>query len=291
VPLVTPFRGEEVDYSAFAALVGHQIEHGTHGIVIAGTTGEAFALTSEERMKLLDVAVETVKHRLVVVASTGTDSLAETLKLSQHAERAGANALLIVPPPFSRPPQRGIAEYYRRLGSATALPFMINNNPGRTGVTLSVDTIEQIALSCPNLVGVDHAVADFGFVAQIIERLGPDFRVFAGFEEMGFPMLAIGASGVMNAVGNIAPRRIERLCTLTANSEMQEARQLHNHLAELNASIRLETNPIPIKYMMRKIGLLSSNAHRLPMMPATRELETRLDAVLDRAGLIDQSYA
>ncbi len=104
-------------------------------------------------------------------------------------------------------------------------------------------------------------------------------------------MLAIGASGVMNAVGNIAPRRIERLCTLTAGSEMKEARQLHNHLAELNAAIHSDTNPIPIKYMMHKVGLLTHNDHRLPMVPATPELQARLDAVLERAGLIDQSYA
>ncbi|GAC1545403.1 MAG: 2,4-dihydroxyhept-2-ene-1,7-dioic acid aldolase [Vulcanimicrobiaceae bacterium] len=291
VPLVTPFRNEEVDYSAFAALVGHQVEHGSHGIVVAGTTGESFALTSEERMRLLEIAVDIAKRRLVVVASTGTDSLTETLRLSEQAERVGANALLVVTPPYMKPPQRGIAEYYIRLGNATSLPFMINNNPGRTAVSLTVATVEQIAEKCANLVGVDHAVADFGFVAQLLERLGTDFRVFAGLEEMGFPMLAIGASGLMNAVGNIAPRRIERLYSLTVGNDMVEARKLHNHLAELNAAIYLDTNPIPIKYMMHKVGLLTHNEHRLPMVPATPELETRLDAVLERAGLIDQSYA
>ncbi|GAC1430579.1 MAG: 2,4-dihydroxyhept-2-ene-1,7-dioic acid aldolase [Candidatus Velthaea sp.] len=291
VPLVTPFRNEEVDYSAFAALVGHQVEHGSHGIVVAGTTGESFALTSEERMRLLEIAVDIAKRRLVVVASTGTDSLTETLRLSEQAERVGANALLVVTPPYMKPPQRGIAEYYIRLGNATSLPFMINNNPGRTAVSLTVATVERIAEKCANLVGVDHAVADFGFVAQLLERLGTDFRVFAGLEEMGFPMLAIGASGLMNAVGNIAPRRIERLYSLTVGNDMVEARKLHNHLAELNAAIYLDTNPIPIKYMMHKVGLLTHNEHRLPMVPATPELETRLDAVLERAGLIDQSYA
>jgi len=291
VPLVTPFRNEDVDYSAFGALVANQVDHGSHGIVVAGTTGESFALTSDERMRLLEVAVDVAKHRLVIVASTGTDSLAETQRLSEQAERVGADALLVVTPPYMKPPQRGIAEYYIRLGKATALPFMINNNPGRTAVNLSVETVERIADACPNLVGVDHAVADFGFVAQLLERLGTGFRIFAGFEEMGFPMLAIGASGVMNAVGNIAPRRVERLYAHTAHGEMQQARELHNHLAELNAAIYYDTNPIPIKYMMHKVGLLTHNDHRLPMMRATPELEARLDGVLERAGLIDQSYA
>ncbi len=159
VPLVTPFRNEEVDYTAFGALVAHQVEHGSQGIVVAGTTGESFALTSEERMRLLEVAVDIAKRRLVVVASTGTDSLSETLRLSEQAERVGANALLIVTPPYMKPPQRGIAEYYLRLGKSTGLPFMINNNPGRTAVTLTVETVQRIAQGCPNLVGIDHAVA------------------------------------------------------------------------------------------------------------------------------------
>lgn len=291
VPLVTPFHHDVVDEAAFAALVGNQVQHGSHGIVVAGTTGEPNALTSDERTRLFQIAVEVADSRLIVVASTGTDSFAETVRLTQQAERAGADALLVVTPPYMKPPQRGLAEYYIRLGQATSLPFMINNNPGRTAVNLSLDTVETIAAAAPNLVGIDHAVADFGFVAQVLERLGTDFRVFAGFEDMGFPMLAIGASGVMNAVGNIAPRRIERLYALTMEGNMDAARHLHNQLAELNSAIYYDTNPIPIKYMMHKVGLLTHNEHRLPMMPATPELELLLDAVLERAGLIDQIYA
>ncbi len=289
IPLVTPFRDGEVDYSSFASLVANQVMHDTHGIVVTGTTGESNALTFEERTRILEVAVDVAKKRLAVVAATGAGSFAETLRLSEPAENAGADALLVIPPPYMKPPQRGLADYYIALGAATSLPLMINNNPGRTAVTLNVETLERIAENTPNLVGVDHAVADFGFVARIIERLGPDFRIFSGFEDMGFPMLMIGASGVMNAVGNIAPRRIERLYTLTAEGSFDEARKLHYQLAELNAAIYYDTNPIPIKYMMRKLGLVTLNEHRLPMAPATPELEARLDGVLERAGLIDDS--
>jgi 4-hydroxy-tetrahydrodipicolinate synthase len=290
VPIITPFRDGDVDYAAFAALVANQVDHGSHGIVVAGTTGEANALTSAERTRLLETAVKIARRRLAVVASTGTDSFTETLALSHAAERAGADALLIIPPPYMRPPQRGLVEYFTRIGNATGLPFMINNNPGRTAVSLSVETIERIAEGAANLVGIDHAVADFGFVAQVLARLGPAFRVFAGFEDMDFPMLAIGAAGVMNAVGNLAPRRIERLYSLTTGGNLAEARQLYHDLAELNAAIYFDTNPIPIKYMMHKVGLLTHNEHRLPMLPATAELGERLDAVLERAGLIDQVY-
>lgn len=291
VPLVTPFRNDEVDFAAFASLVANQVDHGSHGIVVTGTTGEANALTYEERTRLLEIAIDVAKRRIVVVAATGAGSFAETLRLSQHAQTAGAEALLVVTPYYMKPPQRGLTEYYIRLANATELPFMINHNPGRTGVNVSIETLEQIARSAPSLIGIDHAVADFGFVAQILERLGTEFRIFAGFEDMGFPMLAIGASGVMNAVGNIAPRRIERLYSLTVQGAMDEARKLHNALAELNAAIYFDTNPIPIKYMMKKVGLITHNEHRLPMVPATPELERRLDAVLDRAGLIDNVYA
>lgn len=291
VPLVTPFHNDEVDYGAFAALVANQVEHGSHGIVVAGTTGESNCLSVTERTKLLEIAVDVAKHRISIVASTGAGTFRETAELCRDAERIGADALLIVTPAYMRPPQRGLAEYYIALAGVTELPFLINNNPSRTAVNLSLETLERIAEATPHLVGLDHAVTDFGFVAQVLDRLGSDFRVFAGFEEMGFPMLAIGASGVMNAIGNIAPRRIERLYTLAATGSIPEARRLHHEIAELNASVSWDTNPIPVKYMMRKVGLLAHNEHRLPMAPATPELERRLDGVLERAGLIDDVYA
>ncbi len=289
IPLVTPFRDGEIDYSSFGSLVANQIMHDTHGIVVTGTTGESNALTIEERKRLLEVAVDVAKKRLVVVAATGSGSFADTVALSEHAEATGADALLVIPPPYLKPPQRGLADYYIALGRATSLPFLINNNPGRTAATLKLETLERIAEATPTFVGIDHAVADFGFVARLIERMGPDFRIFSGFEDMGFPMLMIGAAGVMNAVGNIAPRRIERLYTLTVNGSFDEARKMHYGLAELNASIYYDSNPIPIKYMMRKLGLMTLNEHRLPMAPATPELEATLDGVLERAGLIDDS--
>jgi 4-hydroxy-tetrahydrodipicolinate synthase len=291
VPLVTPFHRDEVDYDGFAALVGSQVEHGSHGIVIAGTTGEANSLSPVERTNLLKIAVEVAKGRLSIVASTGAGSYRETLELCRDAERIGADALLIVTPYYMRPPQRGLAEYYIALARATELPFLINNNPARTAVNVSLETLERIAEATPHLVGIDHAVTDFGYVAQVLDRLGPDFRVFAGLEEMGFPMLMIGASGVMNAIGNIAPRRIERLYSLATTGEIEKARRLHQQTAELNASVYWDTNPIPIKYMMRKVGLIAHNEHRLPMVPATAELERRLDGVLERAGLIDEVYS
>jgi 4-hydroxy-tetrahydrodipicolinate synthase len=288
-PLVTPFRNGAVDYDAFAALIEHQIAQGSHGVVVCGTTGEPTALTYDERAELMRVAVRTSARRTAVVAATGSASHAETVALTAEAERAGADALLIVTPYFVRPPQRGLAEYYIDLAGRTRLPVLIYHIPGRTGVTLELSTVERIVDAAPGVVGMKHASNDLAFATQLLARFGPEFRLFAGLEELSFPMLAIGAGGVMNAVANIAPRQVAALCDAVARGDLVGARRLHAQLDELNQSVFFDTNPIPIKYMMKRLGLLASNEHRLPMVPATADLEHRLDAVLDRAGLTPAS--
>jgi 4-hydroxy-tetrahydrodipicolinate synthase len=132
-----------------------------------------------------------------------------------------------------------------------------------------------------------HAVNDLGFVSECFEALGDDFRVFVGLEELSFPMMAVGACGLMNAVGNLSPNILVRMCEAVWNNDLETGRALHQSLLELNKSVFFDTNPIPIKYMMKRMGILPANEHRLPMMPATPELEKRLDAVLERAGLIE----
>jgi 4-hydroxy-tetrahydrodipicolinate synthase len=150
---------------------------------------------------------------------------------------------------------------------------------------VELDTMERIAERLPTLVGIKQAVNDLGFVSQLLDRFGPEFRVFVGLEELSFPMLAVGATGLMNAVGNIAPRKLARLCDAVASGALGEARTLHYELFELNRSVFWDTNPIPIKYMMKRLGLIAANEHRLPMVPADRALEARLDAVLARAKI------
>jgi len=286
-PLVTPIRGGAVDYEAFAHLVEHQIANGSHGIVVCGTTGEPTTLTVDERTELVLTAVRAADRRIPVVAATGSGSLAETAALSAAAERAGADALLIVTPYFSRPPQRGLADYFIELGRRIRLPILIYHIPGRTAVRLDLATVERIVEAVPNVVGMKHAAEDLTFATQLLDRFGPAFRLFAGLEELSFPMLAVGAAGVMNAVGNVAPRRVAELCDAVARGELAAARALHFALAELNRAVFLDINPIPIKYMMKRLGLLAANEHRLPMVPATPELERRLDAILQRSGLLE----
>ena len=296
-PLITPFRNGAVDYETYARLVEHQIAEGSHGIVVNGTTAEPSTLTAEERARLVGVAVEVSRRRIPVVAATGSQSHAETVWLTEQAESAGADAVLVVTPYYIRPPQRGLVEYFVDVGRRTTLPFLIYHIPGRAAVSVELDTMARIAERLPTLVGIKQAVNDLGFVTQLLDHFGPDFRVFVGLEELSFPMLAIGAAGLMNAVGNLAPRKVARLYEAVASGlpapsagsprggALGEARALHYELFELNRAVFWDTNPIPIKYMMKRMGLIAANEHRLPMVPAEKGLEARLDAVLARAKL------
>jgi 4-hydroxy-tetrahydrodipicolinate synthase len=284
-PLVTPFRDGEVDYDAYASLVERQISGGSHGITVNGTTAEPSTLTMQERDELVRVAVEVADGRVPVVAATGSQSHAETAALTVHAAAVGADAVLIVTPYYVKPPQRGLVEYYRDLGARTALPLLVYHIPGRTAVDVPPATLEQIAEAAPTFVGLKHAVNDLGYVSDVRRRLGDDVRIFVGLEELSLPMLAVGATGLMNAVGNVAPAEVAALYESVAAGDLEAARKQHDALFELNQAVFWDTNPIPIKYLLKRLGVLPTNEHRLPMMPATRELEARLDDLLQRSGL------
>jgi 4-hydroxy-tetrahydrodipicolinate synthase len=288
-PLITPFRDGDVDYDAYARLVGFQVEHGSHGILVNGTTAEPSTLTVEERNRLVDIAVQVTAGRVPVVAATGSQSLRETQYLTEHAAKAGADALLIVTPYYIRPPQRGLIAYYLELAKISSLPWMVYHIPGRTAVNVTVDTLRELKAKSPHFVGMKHAVNDLGFVAEALHALGADFRIFVGLEELSFPMMAVGACGLMNAVGNLQPRILSELCAAVWKSDLARAQALHGQLLEINQAVFFDTNPIPIKYMMKRLGILPTNEHRLPMMSATAELERRLDGVLQRAGLLPEA--
>ena len=179
---------------------------------------------------------------------------------------AGVDALLVVTPYYIRPPQRGLVEYYRQLATNHDTPWMIYHIPGRAAVSVTLDTLSALKDQFDHFVGMKHAVNDLGFVSECLNAFGADFKIFVGLEELSFPEMAIGACGLMNAVGNLRPRPLADICQAV-------------------------WDPIPIKYMMRRMGLLSRNEHRPPMMPATAELERRLDGVLERAGLLPASAA
>jgi 4-hydroxy-tetrahydrodipicolinate synthase len=290
-PLVTPFRNGEVDYDAYARLVEHQIKNGSHGILVNGTTSEPSSLSVEERNRLIDVAVQVTAKRVHVCAATGSQSLRETKLLTEHAAKAGADSLLIVTPYYIRPPQRGLVAYYLELAAISNLPWMVYHIPGRTAINVTVDTLKELRAKSPAFVGMKHAVNDLGFVSECVSALGKDFKIFVGLEELSFPMMAVGACGLMNAVGNLQPRILADLCDAVWRSDLPRAQALHHQLFEINQAVFFDTNPIPMKYMMKRLGILPANEHRLPMVPATPELEKRLDGVLKRAGLLQEQAA
>ena len=286
-PLITPFRDGDVDYDTYARLVEAQIEGGSHGVLVNGTTGEPSTLTLAERNRLVTIAVEAASGRIPVVAATGSQSLAETRELTAHAVAAGADALLIVTPYYIRPPQRGLIEYYLALAREHDTPWMIYHIPGRAAVEVTLETLRTIQAQSAHFVGMKHASNDLALVSRCMVELGSDFRIFAGLEEQSFPMMAVGACGLMNAVGNLLPGRIAQICEAVWRGDLRAGRALHAELLELNQAVFFDTNPIPLKYMMKRVGLIAHNEHRLPMVPATSELAARLDGVLARMGLLD----
>ena len=288
-PLITPFTKGRVDYDAYATLVEHQMKNGSHGILVNGTTSEPASLTVEERNRIVDVAVESASGKIPIVVATGSQNMQETAILTEHAQNAGADALLIVTPYYSRPPQRGLVSYYNTLGRKISIPWMIYHIPGRAAVSVTLDTLTKISKSCPNFVGMKHAVDDLGFASECLDRFGMEFRIFVGLEDLSYPMMAVGACGLMNAVGNLQPKKLAKMCEAIWAGELKKAQRMHYDLFEINQAVFYDTNPIAIKYMMKKLGIMKKNQHRLPMVPATKDLERRLDGVLRRAGLIDKT--
>lgn len=293
-PLVTPLRAAgadapAVDYERYAQLVEFQIENGSHGVLVNGTSAEPSSLSLDERNRLVDVAVEAAAGRRPVIAASGSQSFAESEALCRHALAAGADALLIVTPYYIRPPQRGLVEYFLRLCARCEKPWLLYHIPGRTAVGVTLDTLAELRERSGAFIGMKHAVNDLGLVSRCRAALGDDFRIFAGLEELSFPMLAVGACGLMNAVGNLQPRPLARMCEAVERNDLAGARELHQSLLELNQAVFYETNPIPIKYMLKRLGVLADNLHRLPMMAASPELEQRLDGVLERAGLLGKA--
>jgi 4-hydroxy-tetrahydrodipicolinate synthase len=286
-PVVTPFRDDKVDFDKYAELIERQVREGSHGVVVNGTTAEPSSLTIQERCELVRVAVDTVAKRIPVVAATGSQSLVETTELTAKAARAGADALLIVTPYYIKPPQRGLIEYFAEIGSQTDLPLMIYHIPGRAAVSITPATVAAIAECVPTLVGLKHAANDLEFLTETLKLMGSGFRIFCGLEALSLPMLVVGAAGLMNAVGNLVPKHVAALCEAVDCGDLSQARRLHSQLFELNQAIFLDTNPIPLKYMMRRMGLLESAEVRLPLVQLTEEQCKRLEEVMSYGGPIE----
>jgi 4-hydroxy-tetrahydrodipicolinate synthase len=248
-------------------------------------------LTIDERNKLVDIAISVAAKRVPVVAATGSQSLAESCGLTEHAAKAGADALLIVTPYYTKPPQRGLIAYYLELAKISNLPWMVYHIPERTAVGVTLDTLKELKSKSPTFVRMKHAVNDLAFVSECHVRFGPEFKIFVGLKQLSLPMMAVGACDLTNAVGNLCPAIVRDMCEPVWENDLAAAQTSHQKLFEINQAVFFDTDPIPVKYMIKSLGILRSNEHRVPMVRATPDLEKRLDSLRKRAGLLEAGKA
>jgi 4-hydroxy-tetrahydrodipicolinate synthase len=283
-PLVVPFRDSKIDFDAYGKLIERQIAEGSHGLLVNATSGEPTTLSVDERGAVVEFAIKTANGRRPVCAGTASESFEATAALIDRFDKAGADSILVVTPFYAAPPQRGAVSYFAKLGARTERPFLIYHIPGRAGFTLTVDTLAAIKDLVPHFSGLKNTDTDVGFVTGALARLGRDFRIFAGLELPALPMLAIGGCGMMITASNVAPRLVAQLYELFAKGDIDGAIALNLKLYPLFRGVALESSPIPVKYMLKRLGVLQANEHRSPLVPAAPEVERQLDKVLADLG-------
>ncbi|HET9017024.1 MAG TPA: 4-hydroxy-tetrahydrodipicolinate synthase [Thermomicrobiaceae bacterium] len=285
VPLVTPFKDGAFDEPTFRDLIEFQIASGSHGVSVAGSTGEPSALSLEEREHVIETAVRAVDGRVPVIPGTGTNNHDETVRLTTFAERAGADAALVMVPYYNRPSQEGLYQHFVGVARQTSLPIIIYNIPGRTAVNMEPETVARVMKAAGNVVGVKEANKDFEQVTKLFDRCGRDILVYSGIEALCFPLLALGGAGYISATGNVLPSLTARLYDLAATGRWDEARDLHYEMFPMNEALFWETNPGPVKYVLGLMGKITPEL-RLPLVLPSPENQRRLRAVAERYHLI-----
>lgn len=284
VAIVTPFTegGANVDEPALKNLIEWHIAEGTDGIVPCGTTGESSTLSHEEHRRVVELTVKTVAGRVPVVAGAGSNSTAEAIELTRHAEKVGADFALSITPYYNKPTQQGLVEHFTAIADATKIPLVLYNVPGRTSVNMRPEAVSAAARH-PRIVGIKEATADLNQISQVIASCPKDFVVFSGDDFTIFPTLAIGGKGVISVTANIAPRLNAELVRAWENGNIERAREIHYKMLPLATSLFLETNPIPVKAGVSVLGRCR-NVVRKPLTAATDDTMKRLRKVIADLG-------
>lgn len=282
-PLVTPFAADgSLDLDAIPRLVEWQLERGTHGISVGGSTGEPTSQTLEERLAVMRAAAAAVEDRVPFLPGTGAALLEETLALTAEAERLGADAALVVAPYYSRPTQQGLYEWYSAVATEfPQMPLIVYNVPVRSAVDVAPETVARLARDHDNVVGIKETTRDFEHVSHVLHRCGSDFLAYSGIELLCYPMLAIGGAGHLSCVANFAPRPVAELYDAFAAGEAERARALHYELHPLVELAFLETNPVPAKWAMERIGIIGSAHARPPLAPLSEPARARALEILE----------
>jgi len=286
VPIVTPFDDDgAIDDRTLVDLIEWQIDSGSHGISVTGTTGEPSALTLEEREHVMEVAARAVAGRVSYMPGTGTNNLDETIRLTRVAERLGADAALVIVPYYNRPSQEGLYRYFRALHDAVEIPIVIYNIPGRTAVNMAPETMARLRRDCPRIIGAKESNKDFEHVSKVLHRCGRDFLIYSGIELLCYPMLAIGGAGHVCATGNVFPREVADLYNLVTAGRWAEAIDLHYHLLPMNEALFLETNPGPLKWVLAQLGRVKP-VWRPPLCEPSPAHQAQIRAVMASYGLV-----
>ena len=285
VALVTPFKNGKIDEPKVKALVELHVKSGTDAIVPCGTTGESPTLSHDEHHHMVELTVASAAGRISVIAGTGSNSTAEAIDLTKHAERAGAQAALVVNPYYNKPTQEGLYRHFRAVAEATSLPILVYNIQGRTAVNIETDTMARLVRDCRNIVGVKEASGSLDQMSQVILACGPDFSVLSGDDNITLPLLAIGGRGVISVIANIVPRETSEMVHAALDNDWKRARELHYKLFPLARAAFLETNPIPIKEAMAMARMLEPE-FRLPMCRMSDANREKLRAILTPYGLV-----
>lgn len=274
--LVTPFtEDDDIDEEAFRRLIDRQIEGGVEGLVVLGTTGENPTVTDDERRRLVDVAVEQTDGRVPVVIGTGTNATAESATFSREAARAGADGLLVVGPYYNKPPQAGFRAHVAAIAEATDLPIIVYNVPGRTSFNVRAETMLQLAEEVPTVVGVKEASGDLQQITDILAHRPEHLAVYAGDDEMTFPLLALGGDGVVSVIANALPDRFSEMVRSGLEGDLEKARRLHFDLLPAMRACFFETNPLPVKAVLAASGQMNERV-RLPLQPIQGETRERV---------------
>lgn len=287
--LTTPFKNGQFDVAAFEKQVGFQIKNGTNGVVPVGTTGESPTLSHEEHRKVFDVTVQLCKGTGVkVLAGTGSNSTEEALELTEYAKKIGADGALMVNPYYNKPTQEGMFQHFKHVASRVEIPIVLYNIPGRTGVTMSVQTTARLARECKNIVGMKEAT---GSLDQCSETcLATGLAVLSGDDSLTVPMMAVGAVGVISVATNIVPAEIREMVDAGLANDFAKARQIHRRLYELFKVLFLDGNPVGIKAAMALLGR-DTGELRLPLWEASATTKLAIRQTLVNTGMLAEGLA
>ena len=287
VALITPFKNNLLDEEAYIKLIHFHIENGTSGLVPAGTTGESPTLSHDEHQKVIDLCIKESNGKIPVIAGTGSNSTEEAISLTSHAEKAGANGALIVTPYYNKPTQEGLYQHYKAINDKCGIPIIIYNIPGRSVIDMNDDTMARL-FELKNIVGVKDATGELDRVNQTLEKMGKDFIQLTGNDDNAFEFNKRGGVGTISVTANIAPKLcsdFQKFSKSDTDNEMKEAERLDKILQPVHHSMFVESNPSPVKYAAKLLGLCDDNV-RLPLVKVTDTTKEIVKKALQSAKLI-----